>query len=125
MGFRFQRRINLGGGWGVNASGSGGSLSYRDRSGSIGTKGYSIRTGIPGLSYRGRWGKSSAGGIALVFVAIAAFAVLLRLLWFAIPLIWGVLSWVVLTSYDLGCYGVQRFKSWRTRAATVDTTNSQ
>src|SRR5688572_4296568 len=41
--------------WGVNASGSGGSVSYRSRHGSIGTKGFSPRTGIPGLSFRQGW----------------------------------------------------------------------
>ena len=116
MGFRFQRRINLGGGWGVNASGSGGSLSYRDKTGSIGTKGYSLRTGVPGLSYRGRWGRNSGGSIALILLALALFAVVLRLLVFLILFLWSVVTWIALTMYDLCIYGTQQFRAWRTRA---------
>ena len=35
MGFQFQRRINIGEGWGVNLSKSGMSLSFRSKYGSI------------------------------------------------------------------------------------------
>jgi hypothetical protein len=106
MGFRFQRRINLAGGWGVNASGSGGSVSYRSRHGSIGTKGFSLRTGIPGLSFRQGWGKNG-GAAALIFIAIMAALVMLalvvRVLAYLIPLFWQCVRWVALTLYDLLC----------------------
>ena len=69
MSFRYQKRINLGKGAGLNVGKSGVSGSYRTRHGSIGTRGFSIRTGIPGLSYRGRWGKG-AGAIALIYVLV-------------------------------------------------------
>lgn len=120
MGFRFQRRINLGNGWGVNASGSGASVSHRSRHGSIGTKGFSLRTGIPGVSYRQSWGKNAAGA-ALIFlvimgvVAIAALA--LRILAYLLPLLWQCLQWVVLTIYDFYVYGLQQFRRWRTQSA--------
>jgi hypothetical protein len=122
MGFRFQRRINLGGGWGINAGGSGGSLSYRDRSGSIGTKGYSIRTGLPGLSYRGRWGKNSAGAIAVIFLAIAVAAVAIQVLLVIVQVVWKVVSWIALTLYDLSSYGIQQFRAWRARPDRVRST---
>ena len=55
----------------VNISGSGASLSRRTRWGSIGTGGFSIKTGIPGLTFRGRWGKGkNAIAEALVFALI-------------------------------------------------------
>lgn len=120
MGFRFQRRINLGGGWGLNTSGSGGSLSYRSRQGSIGTKGFSLRTGIPGLSYRQSWGKN-AGSAALIIaafmLALAVVAILIKLLAYVVPLIWHCLQWIVLTIYDLCVYGVQKMEAWRSGAA--------
>ena len=116
MGFRFQRRINLGGGWGLNTGRSGGSLSYRSRQGSIGTKGFSLRTGLPGLSYRQRWGKN-AGFAALVvlafMVALAVVAVSIRILVYVVPLIWNTLKWVLLTVYDLCAYGVEKVQIWR------------
>jgi hypothetical protein len=118
MGFRFQRRINFGDGWGINAGGSGGSLSYRGKTGSIGSKGYSLRTGIPGISYRGSWGKNSGGAIAIVFLALAFFAVVLRLVAFLIPLLWSLVTWIALTMYDLCSYGVQQIKASRTRPDT-------
>lgn len=59
MGFRFYKRIPLGGGAGVNISKSALSTSIRGKFGSLGTSGFSIRSGIPGLSFRSGWGGSS------------------------------------------------------------------
>jgi uncharacterized protein YegL len=82
MGFRYFRRINLGRGVGLNVSKSGVSPSYRTRFGSIGPRGFSVRSGIPGLSYRG--GRSKGGGaavVALIMLAIAAAALAAVVLW--------------------------------------------
>lgn len=116
MGFRFQRRINLGGGWGLNTSGTSASMSYRSRHGSIGTSGFSLRTGIPGLSYRQGWGKG-AGAIALVMLVVAVLAVAVRVLIYLLPLLWQCLAWIVLTVFDLASYGKQRFQAWRAGAS--------
>jgi hypothetical protein len=85
MGSRFQRRINLGGGAGLNLSKSGVSSSVRTRFGSVGTKGFSIRTGVPGLTYRGRYRKGSDGG--LIVVLVLALVALLPLLFQALVLV--------------------------------------
>jgi hypothetical protein len=53
MGLIIRKRI--GGKAGLNLSKSGVSASLRTRGGSIGTKGYSVRTGIPGVYFRGYW----------------------------------------------------------------------
>ena len=72
MGFRYSKRIKIGGGAGFNLSKSGVSGSVRTKFGSVSPRGFSIRTGIPGLTYR--TGKSPAarwltyltvGGVAL------------------------------------------------------------
>ena len=117
MGFRFQRRIKHGGGWGLNTSGSGGSVSYRNRNGSIGTKGFSLRTGIPGLSYRQGWGRNSGAAVAIAVLLFAAAAFAIQLLIYILPLIWQCLVWIVLTVHDLAVYGIQRFKAWRGQSA--------
>jgi hypothetical protein len=52
MSFRFFKRIDLIGGLGLNVSKSGPSLSLRTPYGTVGQKGVSIRTGIPGLTLR-------------------------------------------------------------------------
>jgi hypothetical protein len=126
MGFRFQRRLNLGGGWGLNASRSGGSLSFRSRQGSIGTRGFSLRTGIPGLSYRRSWGKN-AGVAALielvVAVAVGVLAIVLRILLYVLPVLWNCLVWIVLTVYDLCVYGVERVRVWRSHSAPAGNSN--
>ena len=70
MGFRYQKRVKLGKGVGLNISKSGVSPSLRTKYGPIGPKGFSIRTGIPGLSYRGGK-KSDVVGVMLVIAAIA------------------------------------------------------
>jgi hypothetical protein len=60
MGFRFYKRVNYGDGLGLNISRSGISPSIRTSLGSFGSKAFSIRTGISGLSYRGGTGKNAA-----------------------------------------------------------------
>jgi len=86
MGFRFQRRINLGGGAGLNLSKSGVSTSVRSRFASVGTRGFSIRTGIPGLTYRNYGRKGSDAGLIVLLVlgAAAVLAVILQVLLLAV-----------------------------------------
>lgn len=52
MGFRFQKRIKLGGGFGLNLSKSGISPSLRTKMGTFNKSGYSTKTGISGLRYQ-------------------------------------------------------------------------
>ncbi len=52
MGFRYQKRTNLGKGLGLNICKSGISPSIRTKSGTLSGKGYSLRSGIPGMTYR-------------------------------------------------------------------------
>jgi hypothetical protein len=129
MGFRFQRRISLGGGLGLNLSGSGISVSQRTRWGSFGTGGLSFRTGIPGLTYRVGSGRGSAFGLVVGLVLIFLPIILLVLqaglmllvfcirvlfglsLWI-LRLVWELLKWVALTGADFGAYC---WDSWRAR----------
>lgn len=72
MGFRYQKRIKLGKGLGLNISKSGVKPSYRSKKGSISTKGYSIRTGIPGLTYRKNFkNKSNSGCMVFIIILVA------------------------------------------------------
>ncbi|WP_421823759.1 DUF4236 domain-containing protein [Flagellimonas oceanensis] len=68
MAFRFHKRIKLGKGFGVHVSKSGITPSYRGKRGSLSSKGYSIRTGIPGLTYRKTFSKAKKSGCLLVFI---------------------------------------------------------
>lgn len=70
MSFRYQKRVNLGKGVGLNVSRRGVSASARTKFGSVGTRGFSIRTGIPGLSYRSSWGKSKEGLVILLALGL-------------------------------------------------------
>jgi len=77
MGFRVQKRINIGKGFGLNISKSGISSSYRNKRGSFGNRGYSIRTGIPGLIYRKSFPKSSKGGCVVVFLTLTTLSIII------------------------------------------------
>lgn len=68
MGFRFQKRINLGGGLGLNVSKSGISPSVRTKGGTISNKGFSVRTGVSGVSYRKSFQSSKSSGCLLLLV---------------------------------------------------------
>ncbi len=72
MGFRFQKRINLGKGFGFNISKSGISPSLRTKSGSISSKGFSVRTGIPGVSYRKSYKSSGCLLTFLLYISLSA-----------------------------------------------------
>lgn len=76
MGFRYIKRIKLGKGLGLNIGKSGVSPSYRTKRGSLSSKGYSIRTGIPGLTYRKSFKNSKGSGcsvLLLVLLSCTAF----------------------------------------------------
>lgn len=104
MGFIFQRRIKLGGGFGFNLSKSGASPSVKTKYGTIGAKGYSIRTGIPGFYWRSRWGSKNSGITALILLVLwlgyVTIAFLIKAIIFVIPLVFQVLYWIVMTLYD-------------------------
>ncbi|KLT69720.1 DUF4236 domain-containing protein [Flavobacterium sp. FlaQc-52] len=69
MGFRFQKRIKLGGGLGINLSQSGISPSLRTKMGTFSKNSYSVKTGIPGLRYQ------NSG--CMVLIAFTGFTTLL------------------------------------------------
>jgi hypothetical protein len=73
MSLRYQRRIGDPKGFGINVSNSGITPSYRTEYGTIGARGFSIRTGIPGLSFRSSYGTGKRkGNIALILFAVVA-----------------------------------------------------
>lgn len=75
MGFRIQKRIKLGKGLGINVSKSGLRPSYRTKRGSLNAKGFSVRTGIPGLTYRKSFSKSSKSGCLGFVIIVITFSI--------------------------------------------------
>lgn len=106
MGFHFQRRLNIGGGWGINMSKSLPSISYRGKHGSIGTNGMSIKTGIPGLSYKMRWSsKKDKNGYWIIATALGfSWLLFAYVLMIILPAIIRVILWLLLTSWDFAVY---------------------
>lgn len=98
MSVRIQRRISLGSGLGLNVSKSGLSLSQRTPFGSIGTTGYSVRTGIPGVFFRKYRGRSRNNNtfwiIMLVLLAAGLFYILFNVLKVVILYLLHVLAWI-------------------------------
>lgn len=92
MGFRFHQRINIGGGLGFNISKSGISPSVRTRFGSFGPKGISLRTGIPGLTYRSSGKKGSFWETVLIGMLVGVTIVVL---WTAIRLAFTLLLYLL------------------------------
>lgn len=110
MSFRVQRRLRLTRGLGLNISKSGISPSIRTGAGSIGARGFSIRTGIPGFYYRKSWGKNSGIGLFIGLIMLVFYLIppLLSLLyWAARVIFWlviivpiNILTWLGLTGID-------------------------
>lgn len=113
MGFIFQRRLNLGKGLGFNVSKSGVSPSVRTKFGTIGAKGFSIRTGIPGFYYRKRWSGKRSGGL-IDFILFGLIFLFFFLTWEIFVLIFSfvfnIFKWLVLTIYDLIMYVIKSSK---------------
>lgn len=76
MGFKLQKRIKLGKNLGLNVSKSGISPSYRTKKGTISTKGFSVRTGIKGVTYRKSFAKTKQQGCLLTLL-LFLFAIVL------------------------------------------------
>lgn len=78
MGIQFNKRINLGKGLGINISKSGITLSsYRTKKESLSSKGYSVRTRIPGLTYRKTFSKAKNSGCLLNILLLLSLVFLL------------------------------------------------
>ena len=73
MGFQFNKRIKLGKGLGLNVSRSGVRPTYRNKSGSLSSKGFSIKTGIRGVTYRKTFGKAKNSGCLLTLILFLLF----------------------------------------------------
>ena len=124
----------------MNLSGSGLSLTQRTKWGSWGTRGFSIRTGIPGLYYRKRYRKKegdSTGIVillaALVFPLVWALIqasllvvfIILRIVLFCFAYLltglWEVTKWCALTSWDFSMYCFEQRRLRRQRLAVADS----
>lgn len=51
----FFRRLKLFGNTGLNVGKTGVSVSKRGRAGSVGTDGFTVKTGVKGLGFRFKW----------------------------------------------------------------------
>lgn len=91
MGFRYQKRIGGNKGWGWNVSKSGISSSYRGKHGTFGSKGFSIKTSIPGLTYRHYYSRKKDNGVGcMVGLFIGTFIFMILLVYnFALFTIWS------------------------------------
>jgi hypothetical protein len=84
MGIRYYRRANLGNGLGLNISKSGVAPSIRTDYGSVGTRGFSIRSGIPGLTFRNGFGKKGGSFLLILLLASGIFIVIFNVARFLI-----------------------------------------
>lgn len=79
-------------------SGSGLSVSKRTKYGSFGTSGFSIRTGIPGLSFRSSWGVSRSNGIyglLILLISVIVLYIVYNLIVFIGVLIYNLIGSIV------------------------------
>lgn len=95
MGLRYQKKIGENKGFWLNLNGSGISSSYRTKYGTVGSKGFLIRSGIPGLSFRSGYGRGKDKGItaliilSVILVGFALYYSIVILYNFALFLIWA------------------------------------
>jgi len=80
MGFRFQKRIKLGGGLGLNISKSGIYPSLKTSRGTISSKRLSIRTGISGVNYQNNFNNAKDSGCMVLFIFAGAITFLIYII---------------------------------------------
>jgi len=107
MGLRYHRRIGGRQGFGLNLSGSGVSGSVRTKYGSFGSRGFSLRTGIPGLSFRSGWGGKNMGVFALIFLALALGLWVFQFLIFIIKIAFLGTIWLFQNLYKYLILGIK------------------
>lgn len=105
MGLRYYKRIGGNKGFGWNVSGSGISPSYRTKYGAIGTKGFTIRTGIPGLYIRNNWSKKGGTFGVVLFLFMITYYVFyysIVITYNLIVFLWWILIYIV--SFIIGIF---------------------
>lgn len=80
MSFRFQKRIKLTNNLGLNVSKTRIRPSIKTKAGSLNSKGFAVKTGISGISYRKNFSKSSKGcaGIFVLVISITLIIILTK-----------------------------------------------
>lgn len=111
MGLSYNKRIGNKSGFGVNISTSGISSSYRSKYGTIGSKGFSVRTGIPGLTFRSGWKSSkNKGSAALILIIIGGIFIFA---YFFILVFYNVIRfiiWLITQIYNLAISQYYKYK---------------
>jgi hypothetical protein len=120
MGFRFSRRV--GDTVGLNFSRSGVSASVRTHIGAVSTEGFTLHTGVRGLTYRGSWfsGKLFRARSWFSLAGLVNLVIMLALFCVKIAIIISVLLLLLLTSLTkwLGrCVG-RAWTAFRNRPTT-------
>lgn len=123
MGLRYQKRIGGSKGFGLNLSGSGVSSSFRSKYGAIGPKGFSIRTGIPGLSFRGGFGQGkNKGATILIILGILAAGFVL---YYAAVILYnlGLFLWWALT--EARKLVLRRYYLWQEKRVALQSNSTE
>ncbi len=98
MGLQVQRRFKVADRLGVNLGKTTASLSYRGKYGSLGTSGYSIKSGIPGVFFRSYGGGKKNGESLIITIAILvaaiAFVAATYIIWQLIILTYYSFKWL-------------------------------
>lgn len=120
MGFSYYKRVEGKKGLGLNLSSSGISSSYRTKYGSISSRGFSIRTGIPGLSFRSGFGSSkNKGSTAIIVLAIIVFAFAI---YYSFVLICNLLLFLWWAIIELQKYLLRTYYKWKEKKELQQTT---
>lgn len=115
MDFRYHKRVSNSKGWGLNISGSGLSSSYRSNYGSIGSNGFSIRSGIPGLTFRSGWGsRKNKGTVAMIFLAIM---VTLFIIYSSFVVLYNVIRLLIWGGTEVYHFGMRLYYRWKEKQA--------
>jgi hypothetical protein len=115
MGLVFRRRLNCGSGLFLNLSGGGASFSKRLPFGSIGSRGFSIRSGIPGVYFLKRYSRKDAAAGTLMAIIIGFFSIVFPLLiqMLAIAILWAMkLIYILIFLVALIAVFIYRIAEW-------------
>jgi hypothetical protein len=107
MGFSYNRRISTGKGGSINVSKSGISVSQKTSWGSYGSRGFSIKSGMPGLNYRFSFKKKMDAATLVVTLMIGAIVLSIVIAYNGIRL----LSWMLAKGYVLTFEAIKWYRN--------------
>ncbi|RZJ69812.1 hypothetical protein [Flavobacterium sp.] len=113
MGLRYYKRFGSTKGLGFTISNLGISSSYRTRYGTLGASGFSLKTGIPGLTFRQGFRRKNKGMEALIVLAVVCVSFML---YYALVAAYNLARFLIWGVRETVKFLVRNYRMWKEKS---------